>query len=410
MEQVDTREGNWRYPGWRVVFIASLAMVATLPGRTVGLGLITEPLLADLEITRVHYSNLTIWATIVGALFSPLCGKAIDRWGTRICLTYAILLVSAVTVTMSIYVTAANLIFFLLLSRGFGQSALSTASVTAVGKWFSTHLGIALGVFSALVALGFATAIPLIGGAMNQENWRGNWLGIGIVLIIFSALAFSFVPRLRLSEDASDTEEISIGWLDAIQTVTFWTFTLSVALYYLVMSGMTLFSESILKDLGFERSVYITAMISMMAAGLAGNFLIGWLSAYGRTNRLLAGSLLALAIVLLGLPSLSSIVHVILLFALYGICGGAFAVLFFVGYGQSFGPKHLGRIQGIAQTIGVVASALGPKLLAETHLATGSYWLAFRYLGFAAILFAFIAWCTPMFRQTQREGGRECCS
>ncbi len=399
MNVVSTLEGSWKYAGWRVVFVASLAMVATLPGRTVGLGLITEPLLTDLQITRVHYSNLTIWATILGALFSPICGKAIDRWGVRVCLSFAVIPVAVITITMSIYVAAANLLLFLILSRGFGQSSLSTASVTAVGKWFDTHLGIALGIFSALVALGFATAIPLVGGLIDQQNWRSCWFGIGIALIAVSAFAFTVIPAKGKEISKSHSDEESVGWLDAIRTSTFWTFTVSVALYYLILSGLTLFCESVLEELGFGRSVYIAAMISMMGAGLVGNFLIGWLSSHWKTNRLLAGSLLILAVVMLGLPQLQSTGQVVLLFALFGICGGAFAVLFFVGYGKAFGPKHLGRVQGIAQAVGVVASALGPKLLAETQMATGSYWLAFRWLGFVAIIFAIVAWCTPMFRR-----------
>ena len=34
------------YYGWIVLGVAALAMVGTLPGRTQGLGLVTEPLLA----------------------------------------------------------------------------------------------------------------------------------------------------------------------------------------------------------------------------------------------------------------------------------------------------------------------------------------------------------------------------
>ena len=37
------------YYGWIVLLVAAAAMVGTLPGRTQGLGLITEPLLADLR-------------------------------------------------------------------------------------------------------------------------------------------------------------------------------------------------------------------------------------------------------------------------------------------------------------------------------------------------------------------------
>ncbi|MDG2324360.1 MAG: hypothetical protein P8M08_12660, partial [Akkermansiaceae bacterium] len=46
-----------------ILLLASLAMVATLPGRTVGLGLITEQLLVDLGVTRSSYAELNLWAT-----------------------------------------------------------------------------------------------------------------------------------------------------------------------------------------------------------------------------------------------------------------------------------------------------------------------------------------------------------
>lgn len=390
-------EGSWKYPGWRVLLLAAAAMVATLPGRTVGLGLITEQLLPDLDITRVHYSNLTFWATILGALFSPICGRAIDRWGVRFSLSITLLLLAVTTMVMSRQLAASNVLALLILSRGFGQSSLSTASVTAIGKWFDKHLGIALGIFSAFVALGFATAIPIIGSRIDEQGWRNSWLEIGIALLVLSILAFALIPKKANElQTQQEDDEPSVGWLHAMRTWTFWTFTISVALYYLVLSGLTLFCESILQSLGFERSIYITAMISMMGAGLVGNFLIGWLSTRWSATRLLAISLLILAVVLLGLPHLQSTTHVVILFALYGICGGAFAVLFFVGYGKAFGPRHLGKIQGTAQAIGVVASALGPKLLAETELSTGTYWLAFQWLGIAAAALTLVAWITPM--------------
>src|ERR1700687_2188917 len=66
---------------------AALAMVATLPGRTQGLGLITEPLLPDLRIDRVTYATMNLWATLIGAAFCLPCGRLTDRFGSRIVLT-----------------------------------------------------------------------------------------------------------------------------------------------------------------------------------------------------------------------------------------------------------------------------------------------------------------------------------
>ena len=54
--------------------------------------------------------------------------------------------------------------------------------------------------------------------------------------------------------------------------------------------------------------------------------------------------------------------------------------LFFSVWPQVFGRRHLGRIQGAAQALTVLASALGPLLLAWCVELTGSYAAMFRIL------------------------------
>ena len=75
------------YYGWVVLFVAATAMVGTLPGRTQGLGLVTEPLLADLNIGRVDYAQLNLWATLIGASGAIGIGRFLDRFGSRAVLT-----------------------------------------------------------------------------------------------------------------------------------------------------------------------------------------------------------------------------------------------------------------------------------------------------------------------------------
>ena len=55
------------WAGWINVVVAAVVMLATLPGRTQGLGLITEPMLRDLRLDRVTYANINLWATLLGA-------------------------------------------------------------------------------------------------------------------------------------------------------------------------------------------------------------------------------------------------------------------------------------------------------------------------------------------------------
>jgi MFS family permease len=70
--------------------------------------------------------------------------------------------------------------------------------------------------------------------------------------------------------------------------------------------------------------------------------------------------------------------------AAMGVGGGIVMVLFFSVWPAVFGRRELGRIQGAAQALTVLGSAIGPLLLAWCADATGSYAAMFRIL--AAII------------------------
>jgi MFS family permease len=83
-----------------------------------------------------------------------------------------------------------------------------------------------------------------------------------------------------------------------------------------------------------------------------------------------------------------------------GLAGGLVMVLFFSVWPKVYGRRHLGRIQGSAQALTVVASALGPVLLAGCVDLTGSYAGMFRLLALAvaAVAVAALAIEVPAFR------------
>src|SRR4026208_1607578 len=118
------------YYGWVHVFIAAFAMVGTLPGRTQGLGLITEPLLTDLQIDRIAFARINLWATLIGALFCLGVGRLVDRFGSRIVLTVVTLALASVVLSMSGARSVMAIAILITLTRGLGQSALSVVSIT----------------------------------------------------------------------------------------------------------------------------------------------------------------------------------------------------------------------------------------------------------------------------------------
>ncbi|HEY7819196.1 MAG TPA: MFS transporter, partial [Vicinamibacteria bacterium] len=305
-----------------------------------------------------------------------------------------VLVMSSASALPSLFVTVT-------LTRGLGQSALSVASLALVGMWFARRLNLAMGIYSVLVGMGFIAAFPAVGQAVLSYGWRSTWFGVGLVLVIgIAPLAWLLVrdnPEREglaldgdLSPDRDRLEDLSLR--DAIQSPAFWVFALSSSLFGLVYSGIALFNQSILEERGFDASTYHQVLVISTLLGLAANFGGGLLASRVPIQRVMGIGMAVLAAALLALPSVESYAHVVLYAVAMGVAGGVVTVVFFSVWGQAFGRRHLGRIQGCAQMMTVFASAVGPLLLAMTLESTGSYGSIFYILAAVVLLLGMGCW------------------
>src|SRR5262245_49680921 len=172
------------YYGWVNVVVAAVAMSATLPGRTYGLGLVKEPLRADLGISDLGFNVLNFWAIVIGAVVVIPAGRLIDRLGTRGTLAIVAGLLGGSVVAMARAADETELAITLTLVRGLGQGALSVVAIAIVGKWFRKRAGPAMGAFTLLLAVGFVAPIFLVGSAVESVGWRAAWEGVGLALLL----------------------------------------------------------------------------------------------------------------------------------------------------------------------------------------------------------------------------------
>ena len=391
------------YYGWVIVGVAALAMVGTLPGRTQGLGLITEPLLAELGIGRVAYAQMNLGATLAGALFAFGVGSLIDRYGSRIVLTVISAALGVVVLAMSRVEGNAALLASIVLTRGLGQTALSIVSLAMVGKWFQRRLTWAMGVYTVAMSVGFMLAFPAVGALVLGAGWRQAWSAIGVFLIAGLAPVAWLLTRAKPDEigEVIDGErtpnaaansasvnrvQVSANLAEALREPSFWIFALASAMYGLVASGIGLFNEAILAERGFAPGVYHTALAVTAITGLLGNFGAGAWAERRSLRAVLVVAMVILGAALAALPHVSSVNHVMLQAIAMGLAGGFVMVVFFSFWGRTFGDVHLGRIQGAAQVITVIASAAGPLALAWCVESTGSYAFAFYTVAVAVTL------------------------
>ncbi|HXW05073.1 MAG TPA: MFS transporter [Vicinamibacterales bacterium] len=381
--------GRSVYYGWVVLAVAALAMVGTLPGRTQGLGLITEPLLRDVAIDRIRFAQINLIATLAGSVFCVGIGGLVDRYGSRIVLTSLAVLLGAVVTAMSSVQSGVMLLVLITLTRGVGQSALSVVSLAMPGKWFRRRLTSAMAVYSLVMSVGFMIAFPTVGALVLARGWRVAWAAVGAALILgLAPLAWLIVqrePEAGRELDIPDPDRPGSPATDstlsaALRSPAFWVFGIASALYGLVASGIGLFNESILAERGFPPTVYHSALAVTAMTGLAGNIAAGAWAGRGGLRPVLVAALVLLASALVALPHVSTVPHVMLQAVAMGAAGGFLMVVFFSFWGRAYGRTHLGRIQGVAQALTVVFSAIGPLLLAWCVETTGSYAVAFRAL------------------------------
>jgi len=355
-------------------------------------------------LIRVAYARINLFATLAGALFCLGVGRLVDRFGGRAVLTAVAAALGGVVLWMSGATGIAAVALLITLTRGLGQSALSVVSITIVGKWFVRRLNAAMAVYTVALSIGFMAAFPAVGAAVTGYGWRAAWAGVGLaVLLGLAPLAWLLVRRspeaCGVMPDGEGEPELAAGekaggctlW-QALATPAFWVFGLASAVYGLIASGIALFNESILAERGFDASVYHRSLIIVALTSLAGNFLGGWLASKWRMNRLLAVAMALLAGSLLALPHVRAEAHVAAYAVVMGVAGGFVIVIFFSFWSLAYGRRHLGRIQGAAQALTVIASAVGPLLLAECVTRTGSYAATFYLLAVVASALGLGAW------------------
>jgi MFS family permease len=195
---------------------------------------------------------------------------------------------------------------------------------------------------------------------------------VGLVVIVAPAILLLREPR-RVDETAPAAGATGSTLGEALRTPAFWIFAVATSLFGLASSGLGLFNQHVLAERGFPAEIYRLFLAVSTGTALLGQFGCGWLGRDWPLPRLLAIAMGLYGAALAALPFVSGQALLWVVAAMLGVSGGMVTVLFFAVWGQAYGQAHLGRIQGAAQMLTVLASAVGPLIFAKGFELTGSY-------------------------------------
>lgn len=417
--------------GWAIVAAATIGIVMSIPGQTMGVSVFTDHLIRVTGLTRLELAYTYLAGTLGSSLLLPRGGLFLDRYGARwtgiaaclavastLCLLTRLDVISAALaqlLSLPRMAPAAAVILtvgFMML-RFSGQGMLTMASRTMMAKWFERRRGLASAFSGVFVSGGFAIAPLILQWFIDLGGWRGAWwmlaglVGIGMSLVIL--IFFRENPEecgLRMdgrsalsSEDDSlqetrDDDEPEFTREEALRTARFWVVTLAISLQAMVFTGVTFHIVDIGIDTGIGGREAIRLFVPIAVVSTSVGTLSGWAADRVRVRTLVLAFLAFQTIGYVGAGRLGETVFLIMMILGWGGASGLFATLLNVAIPNFFGRLHLGAISSIQMSFIVAASAIGPALLAASKTYLGSYrqgLLLCCALSIAVFLFASLA-------------------
>ncbi|MBW2316058.1 MAG: MFS transporter [Deltaproteobacteria bacterium] len=384
------------------------------PGQTIGVSVFTESLLEATGLSRVEFSNAYLVGTLTSGLLLPYAGATIDRIGTRRGVVFASIGLGLVLTYLSQVDRAAAWVAgagvpampatFGLLTLGFlglrftGQGVLTLVSRTMLGRWFERRRGFVSSVAAPFSSIAFASSPILLAGWVASSGWRGAWLEmaavVGVGMASFGWLFFRENPEecgLEIDggpgpapepgvEPPPAARDFTRG--EALRTAAFWVVTLGIANHAMVGTGMALHIVDLGAESGLTKAEALGLFLPVTLISVPTGILLGLAVDRFPMRFLIMGMMVGQTLMFGFAPHLGDPFLKLVCLAGWGFSSGFYGPLTVAALPNFFGRAHLGAIQGVMMMVLVIASALGPAMLAAGKSAFGSYEPVLHVLAF----------------------------
>jgi MFS family permease len=357
---------------------------------------------------------------VAGALAGIIIGRLIDRYGARLPLAIATVLMAVIIVGVS-QITAGWQLVVLFAALGMigMQGPNSLYSSVPIAKWFRRKRGRAMSIAFLGTPVGIAFSTPLAQYLIHELGWRESILVMGLTGAAIVFLIAVFVVRrspedmgLPLDGETPGTEQEAprndgrrnrrvaaladeYPWTreEALRHPTFWKLALVFGVVMLGVGTIGLYRVPYFIERGVDPQLVSYAMSTDAVASLAISIPLGLLLDHFEPRRVILVGILcfctAFALVILW----SGVWQMFVAFALIG-CGYVGVILVQTTiWPEYFGRENLGAIRGAAMPVSMVFQGIASPATGLVRDLTGSYtpaWICgFIALALGAVLISF---------------------
>lgn len=381
--------------------LAFVAMFASAPGQSFLIAVFLDEMLAGTALSRTEFSALYAAATVVSAAVMMVLGRATDRFGLRPVWALVSLALAAACAVASLAAGLVLAFVALALLRTFGQGSFPLVATLIVARFFRGARGRAMAVASFGITAAAIVLPPLTVLLIVELGWREAFriLAVALVALVLPLAGLirrepAPVPDEATARSGEDAFPPALRRSRRLRGLTIPTRSAAGLLFVLsgpplILTAIIFHAISLLGERGLSLHEAGAALSGLGIANALGTIAAGAVSDRIATRLLLSAmsALLAGSAALLLVPTAAA---AYLSFLLLGLAGGAFGIASGLVWARTYGLADIGRLQGTAFAVVIVASAAGPLPLALALGVAGTYAPALAALAVYAGL-AFVA-------------------
>ena len=402
------RLGRRFFYGWVIVGVGMLGIFASGPAQSHTFSVFIGPIALDLGLTQTEMASAYGLATLVAALCLPAMGWFLDRAGAKRMLAVVALFFGSACVAFGLVSGLFWLAIGFAALRFLGQGSLMMGSSNMVSQWFTRKRGTALGLMTMGFGISMAVHPELSQWLIEWVGWREAWFWIGattwiLVLPPIVILAISKPEDVGLHPDGvihSSTDEDgadSVGpqmdftLSEALHAPAFYIVAASLFTLSMLVTSLHFYQVSIFADQGLGPNIATKCFAVSSVTMIVMMPVVGRMLDQAPTERMVAAGLIVLTASLLLASVISGLWTAVLFAVVFGLLNAVSMNYVSFMWPRYFGRAHLGRIQGVGQTITVIGASLGPLPLAISKDYFGSYDPMLVGVGAMPLFFAVIA-------------------
>ena len=398
--------------GWAIVIAAFSASFGEVPAFGPILGIFIKPMQEELGWSRATIALGFTIGSLVGSLASMVVGQLADRYGVRLVVPIAGVLIASAMIGISLVEEPWQFWSMFGLARASAVAGVELGTSVAVAKWFYRKRARTLALKGIGQRGGQAIMPMLIYAVISGWDWRTAFMVLGVTTFSLIVLP-SLVYMRREPEDygllpdgeqgavdgassrGSARDEVQWSLPEARRTKAFWLIVLFTICTPFVQGATNLHMVANFQDKGMADGLAVSVLSIFALSAVVSIFPMGLLleRVHVRFGAMLqAGVLIASLLVLLVADDYW---EAVVFAVLFGIAAGMRNIVETLLVANYFGRGSIGSIKGFSAPFRII-SPLGPLFAGFIYDSSKSYQVAFiTFVGVAFVMLFSMMAATP---------------